>query len=133
MVDETEPEKRFGHVAVRSGCHVLVCGGAWYNGGRDLEPLPWNVIWMYNLCTEQWRKHVMPERRKAPGVILGARAVMIESAMYLFGGYQEVSNKSSTNVLWELNRTSDGCFVWSEIVTPDNRRAPSPRHNHTAW
>ena len=83
--------------------------------------------------TEQWKKHAIPGWRKAPDVIRGACAVMIESVMHLFGGRQDSLGQSSMNAVWKLNRTVDGCFVWSEIVTSDNLRAPSPRHNHTAW
>ena len=54
MLGETEPERRFGHVAVRWKHYILVLGGVFYNSENlaDIRPLCANVIWLYNLYTE---------------------------------------------------------------------------------
>ena len=53
MQENSEPPQRYGHTAVCLEHLILVFGGYWSG-----EPLSFSEIWMYNLYTEQWRKHV---------------------------------------------------------------------------
>ena len=79
-------------------------------------------------------KHVISNTGKAPEVIRGARAVSIGSVVYVFGGRLEVESMMGANsILWKLTRISEGYFVWDNIATTDNMKAPSPRCNHSAW
>ena len=128
MAHETDLERRFGHVTVCMEHYILVIGGWWFDKG----PLPSTVIWMYNLYTEQWRKHVMIATKKAPDTIYSACAVNIGMDIYIFGGKKQLKSHQ-TNALWKLSKTDDACFSWNEIVTRNKRKAPSPRSNHSGW
>ena len=136
MLGEYEPQS-FGHVVVRFEHYVMVFGGAWLVDVENLASrrlLSPNVIWMYNLYTERWRKHTIPGKEKAPHAIRSARAVVIDLVVYVFGGNLEAAGrKSLTNRLWKLTRISDGRFVWDDIVPTDNMKVPSPRSCHTVW
>ena len=133
MEGETEPHHRFGHVAVRVEHYILLSGGEWWEDGRDLQLLPVDVIWMYNLYTEQWEKNIIPTKERAPNAGCRTHAEVIESVVYMFGGAKGWSFKDVTNELWTLTRTSDGSFTWDEIVTTSNTDEPSPRFCHTGW
>ena len=60
-------------------------------GGRDLvepcESLSTHVIWIYNLYTEEWRQHVIPDNGDAPEPFTDAVAAAIDKTIYIFGGY----------------------------------------------
>ena len=43
-------------------------------------------IWMYNLYTEQWSKHVINGRKRCPPLRRYACAVAISDDVYMFGG-----------------------------------------------
>ena len=59
MSDAIEPPRRSRHVAVRMEHCLLVIGGFIVNGpDGDVHPASQDVIWMNNLYTEQWIKHV---------------------------------------------------------------------------
>ena len=124
----------YGHVAVCVEHYILIFGGAWRDDREKRVLLSANVIWMYNLYTEQWRKNIIPTK-ESPHVAFGAYADVIESVVYMFGGSKDIpiSLMDMTNALWTLTRTSDGRFAWSEIVTTSNTDAPSPRCSHTGW
>ena len=128
MADETVPSMLCRHLAVCVKNNILIFGGESLN----YEPLSYHVIWMFNVYTEQWRKHVIPESETAPHHIVDACAVAILEDVYVFGGYTKSSN-THTNALWTLKRTSKTCYVWSEIPTVNNRKAPSPRQCHRGW
>ena len=132
MVSETEPERRYGHVAVCVEHYLLLFGGAWKNDGQDPQLFPADVIWMYNLYTEQWKKYMIPIKERVPHARRATHAQVIKSVVYMFGGCK-TSCKDSTNALWTLTSISDGRFVWDEIVTASNTDAPSPRCFHTGW
>ena len=128
MADETVPPMPSRHLAVRVKNNILIFGGESLND----EPLSYHVIWMFNVYTEQWRKHVIPESKTAPHHIVDACAVAILDDVYVFGGLS-LSSYTQTNALWTLKRTSETCYVWSEIPTMNNRKAPSPRGGHKGW
>ena len=129
MPEDTEPQRRFGHVAVRFEHYILVTGGVWFRRGI----LPPAEIWMYNLYTKQWRKHVTADREKVPLATVSACAVVIESTVYNFGGRNGLGFSSTTNALWALSKTPGGYFAWNDIMTSENVKAPAPRFNHTGW
>ena len=128
MEDETIPRKRYGHVAVCQENNILLFGG----GFLDNTPLSYHVIWMFNIYTEQWSKHMISESETAPHHIIHACAVAIEDDVYVFGGVSHINN-TRTNALWTLKGTSKTSFVWHEIVTKNNMKAPSPRFSHQGW
>ena len=134
MDGETEPERRYAHVAVCVEHCLLLFGGAWRDDGQDLQLFPANVIWMYNLYTEQWQQNILPTKeQESPHAMCGSHAEVIESVVYMFGGSKFISYKHTTNALWTLTKTSDGSFAWDEIVITSNMDAPSPRLNHSGW
>ena len=127
-VDEAGPQMRCHHMAVCVKGNILVFGG------KDLKEvcLSCHVIWMFNVYTERWSKHVIPESEPAPRHSIDACAVAISDDVYVFGGLS-TSCWTHTNALWTLKRTSETCYVWSEVPTVDNRKAPLPRRGHIGW
>ena len=91
-----------------------------------------NVIWMYNIYTEQWRIHQIPKGKITPGPIAGACAVAIGRDIYIFGGESSGQNGKTNNV-WKLTRTPQGCFNWSNIEFENDVKLPSPRAWHSGW
>ena len=128
MANEYEPPAMCGHVAARFTNYIFVFGGE----DEGYTPLSLREIWMYNLYTEYWRKHVIPYLQLAPPMIKDSCAVTIGTNIYLFGGWQY--NKSClTSALWKLTITSTECFNWSKIMFDDQVKTPSPRCNHSGW
>ena len=126
-----EARKRFDHVAVRLDHYIVVLGGSWLRDDVK-EPLPLNVIWMYNLYTEQWIKHRIPVIKMVPPPTDQGCAAMIDSDIYMFGG--NISKlKTQTNALCKLSRTLNACFEWSKIEVLSKAKSPSPRSQHSGW
>ena len=76
VLDQTEPKKRYGHVAVCVEHYVLVIGGVYLNwqafGYRvTCQPFCHSVIWSYNLYTEKWRRYVIPRNKIIPSATKG--------------------------------------------------------------
>ena len=113
------------HVAVCVNNHIIVLGGI----GDNIEPLSLHNIWMYNMYTEQWGKHVIPDGEVAPPGTTCTCAVEIAGDIYMFGGKAE---SNFTNALWKLTRTSNQCFEWRKGIAR-NKITPSPRHCHSGW
>ena len=133
MDGETEPQRRFGHVAVCVEHYIVMFGGAWQDDRQNLVLSSVNVIWMYNLYTEQWKKNIIPTKERGPHAASWTHAEVIESVVYMFGGTKGIFLRDATNALWTLTRICDGSFAWDEIVTTCNTDAPSPRCCHTGW
>ena len=131
MVDETELQ-RSRHSAVYLDNCVIIIGGS----REDYTPLPTNVIWMYNLHTEEWRNHVIPkhviEETGAPGPFFCSVAVAIHGVVYTFGGLNNCDLRER-NALWTLNETNLECFTWNFIKVQHAKESPSPRYGHTGW
>ena len=131
MVDESELQ-RSCHSAVHLDNYVIIIGGS----GEDYTPLSTNVIWMYNLHTEEWRNHVIPkhviEERGEPGPFYGAVAVAIHGTIYTFGGINNCDFRER-NALWTLSKTNLECFAWNSIRVQHAKESPSPRYGHTGW
>ena len=107
-------------MAVRLEHNILIIGGQWNSN---------NVIWTYNLYTEQWKKHVIVNKNHAPPETLCACAVAIEQDVYMFGGK---TRSKRTNALWKLAGSSVKCFKWSNLPIRDSL-LPSPREQHSGW
>ena len=123
---------RYHHAAVCVENHIIVFGGF----GPKEKLLPLHDIWMYNMYTEQWGKHVIPERKQVPPGTSRACTVVIAGDIYMFGGY--VRNKENaycrpTNAMWKLTRTSKQCFKWRKGMEKNKKKTPSPRYSHTGW
>ena len=111
------PSKRFmdWFVAVRWKDSIVV-----------LKESEIRIIWIYNLWTEQWRKHELPKEKYLP-VDNDQRGVEIKSDIYMFGGF------SHDNMLWKLARNADDSFAWNTIEFKGCRKTPSLRKGHSVW
>ena len=126
------PHKYFGHVAVRLGDGILVLGGRFHHNNNGNHTLvSHHMIWMYNLCTEQWSKHMIPESEICPSDTADACAVAIKDHVFLFGGYC-LSRDTGSNEIWKLSKSSEGLFSWRKVIT-ENMKVPSPRACHSGW
>ena len=85
MSDANSPQKIFLHVAAPLGEYILVLGGRLGNF-QEYTFVSHHIIWMYNLYTDQWHKHVIPESKLCPPNNASARAVAINEDVFLFGG-----------------------------------------------
>ena len=117
-----------GHVAIRLANCIIAFGGK----NKELEPFSHHVIWMYNLNTEHWGKHVIPHTKLAPPTTSYSCAVAIESDIYMFGGFVHEEN-NDTNTLWKLTVPSTGPFAWSKVIVKSKEKTPSPRCQHSGW
>ena len=117
----------YNHVAVRLNNYILVIGGMDMND----EPVSTHVIWMYNVYTDQWRKHQIPGQKNAPPQITSACAAAIGTDIYIFGGYDKM--KRVTNELWKLTKLPRGCFDWNKVELQQDVKLPSPRRDHSGW
>ena len=113
------------HCAVSVDNFVIIFGG--WDG---VEPLSTHFIWIYNLYTEEWGNHVIPDSSCAPEPFIGAVAVAIDKIVYTFGGCTE--DLTVRNAVWKLSRTKGGGFSWS-FYPQCKEKSPSPRDGHTGW
>ena len=130
MLEDCVPDVS-SHVAVNVDHYILVFSGTQRNMHDHYIRMPLNVIWVYNLYTEQWRRRMIPQGSTLPAKTYGACAVAIRSDVYMFGGY--VETELDSNALWKLVMQPQGSFVWSKIVMTNNEKAPSHRCYHTGW
>ena len=72
------------HVALCLNNRIVVFGGIDYKFG-DESDIPMHTIFMYNLHTEQWRKHHIPDDKPTPRA--RACAAAIGQDIYMFGGW----------------------------------------------
>ena len=89
-----------------------------------------DVIWIYNIYTDQWRKQVLPDKQLCPPDTSNFCAVTIRDEIYMFGGDVYCSY---TNALWKLTITPREPFIWSNISAKSQEKTPSPRENHSGW
>ena len=129
MLRDSVPWKLYGHVAINMGHYILVFSGRSLN---NHSYIPLHVIWMYNVYTEQWRKHVIPQRQTVPAERHSACAMAIGSDVYMFGGHLHRECRI-TNSLWKLAMDPKGSFDWSKIVITNKKKTPSSRAFHTGW
>ena len=116
------------HSAAYLDNHIVIFGGI----NKNDKPLSARLIWMYNLYTEEWSKHVIPDTSAAPEPFSRAVTTVIDGTIYTFGGINAKAY-DKTNELWTLTRAELGCFTWSFIEPQCKEESPSPRSSHTGW
>ena len=126
--ENTESSQIFNHMAVNLEHYIVVLGGR----TSMTNYIPLHEIWAFNIYTEQWERHLLPQSEIVPKERADPCAVGIGSDLYMFGGFIG-AEYTPTNSLWKLARSSRGFFAWSEIVTTNNEKAPSPRGLHSGW
>ena len=121
-------------LAMYSPCAVCVENHIIVFGGKDEndEPLSFHNIWMYNVYTEQWGKHAIPEEKEAPPETLYPGTVVIDADTYMFGGWV-CAEEDYTNEVWRLTRTPECCFEWRKGKARRKKQTPSPRRCFVAW
>ena len=77
----------YGHSAVYQDNYMMIIGGIDINN----KPLSTRLIWMYNLYTEAWCKHVIPNSSAAPEPFSRAVAAVVDGAIYTFGRIKSTS------------------------------------------
>ena len=122
-----------GHLAVRIKNCIVVIGG-WHGiGWTRFEPISKEVIWTYNLYTEQWRRHKI-QNKNITYSSEGACAAAIGTDIYMFGGsmYDMITK---TNDLWKLSMPQGyfKYFKWSKIDFQHDMKLPTPRKDHSGW
>ena len=117
------------HCAVSLDNFVIIIGGRCRV--KQAEPLSTHLIWIYNLYTEEWTNHVIPDTSCAPMPFHGAVAAAVNKTAYIFGGRSAAKNWNETNALWKLSRTKGGGFSWSFSNPQCKEKSPSPRAGHT--
>ena len=132
MTDEIKYPKGY-HCAVHLDNYLIIFGGhfqTFHNILHSMESA--RIIWMYNLYTEEWKKHVIPDTSDSPPQFTGAVATAINGSIYTFGGCD--TNRTITNHdLWKLRRTKREGFTWSLSATQCKEKSPSPRAGHSGW
>ena len=123
-----EPPGMCCHAAVCVENHIIVLGG----NDENYVSLPCHNIWMYNVYTEQWGKHVIRNGKDAPPGTDNPCAVVIKGDIYMFGGWLP-ADTIHTNALWRLSRTPERCFEWSKGIARTEKKTPSPRECHSGW
>ena len=119
------------HVALRLNHNIVVIGGRNHEMSGPVF-VPTNEIYMYNLYTEQWRKHQISGNKPTPR--FWACATVIGMDIYMFGGWNAYDKTNELfNDLWKLTRMTQGCFGWCKIEFQCNLQLPSPRFDHSAW
>ena len=120
------------HAAVRVANCILVFGGV----GKNLLPIALHDIWMYNMCTEKWRKCAIKGGKCFD--VGNCCVVAIEENVYIFGGdiYCSTSSRrvdTFTNDVWKLTRATNQCFEWNKTKSQCKKKTPSPRKWHGGW
>ena len=129
MMDEVKFH-RYMHSSVCLDNRVVIFGGR-----LRKELLSTRVIWTYNLYTDEWRKHLIPDSKEAPKPFSSAVAAAINGTIYTFGGVDTKSRNAllrHRNAVWTLDRTEE-CFKWTFIEPECAEKSPSPRTMHTGW
>ena len=103
-MDEISAQSRCSHVAVRMYHHIIVFGGTLR---KDEPQLSLHMIWMYNLYTEEWGKHQIPDDHMVPPPTDSACAVVLGKDVFMFGGYVR-NTGAATNALWKLSWIPQG-------------------------
>ena len=117
------------NVAVRLNSSIVVTGGR----DRNRGVIPFRVIWMYNLYTEQWRKHEISHENDVPPAVRHACAAGIGADIYLFGGSTSFSTYDTSNEMWKLTGTTQECLNWIKIEPQQDVKLPCPRYGHSGW
>ena len=139
----TNEDAFYCHFAIQLDNVLVIFGGTGRDEDKDDDSPSTHVIWMYNLYTEEWGKHVIPkhvipkhviDKNGVPWKYNGAVAVAINGTIYTFGGsYGKYANLiRERNTIWTLSKAKTG-FTWSFIKSQHNKASPSPRKWHSGW
>ena len=128
MADANAFPARHSHIAVHMENCIVVFGGL----QKDHSAISLDIIWMYNLYTEQWGKHVIQDAKKLLPRTTYPCAAVVEADIYIFGGF-DVREHHHTNAVWKLTRTQERHFEWSNSIARSNKKTPSPRYRHCGW
>ena len=122
-MDVAVPSKQCmaNHVAVRLEDCIVVLKS---NGEPGFDNF--SEFWTYNLWTEVWLKHMIPEAQPLYDTMHQCGVAIGKDIYIVFG--QELSS-----LLLKLTRNTDGSFVWSTINIEDLAKTPLPRTHHCGW
>ena len=124
----------YAHVVASIERNILVFGGAYHNGKVD-KYYSHHIIHMFNLDSEKWFRHVIPDTQTVPPAAMWACAAAVGNEVFKFGGARQNKYKpcrEDTNALWKLTRGKSS-FEWVEIQLDDKHTTPSPRRMACAW
>ena len=110
------------HLAVRMKDYIVT-----------LNDIQTDIIWVYNLWTEQWTKHKCLQSNGLPPLLSVNEqcAVGIGSKVYVFGTITE--KRIMTNMLKVVTRMEDDSFLYRIVDKNYDTIQPSPRAQHSAW
>ena len=138
-ITENEIYRMFAPAVASIEKNILVFGGGCssYSEGLSTEYYSYHVIHMYNLDSEKWFRHVIPDTQTVPPPTLWACATAVGDEIFQFGGRLGVNSEGKresddTNALWKLTRGKRS-FEWLEIQFDNKHTTPSPRSKACAW
>ncbi|KAH3854104.1 kelch domain-containing protein 3-like [Dreissena polymorpha] len=116
-LDSSIPYQRYGHTAVAYGD----CAYIW--GGRNDSDGACNILFCFVTVSETWSQ--VETQGWTPGKRDGHSACVINHAMYIFGGYEEVVDRFSDDVFrfefstktWTLLETKGPRARWRDFHT----------------
>ncbi|XP_036446890.1 ras guanine nucleotide exchange factor F [Colossoma macropomum] len=118
------PEELEEHSMVAHQGLLYIFGGLRDSGYSNSK----TPLWLFDTGKEKWlhlqeqsspSQHVVPSNRK------GHSAVVLESSMYIYGGY--IDMRGTSQEFWRLDLDSR---VWSLLINAPV--GPGPRHSHSA-
>ena len=114
-----------GFVAHPIDSEILIWGGIQKQPNGNLENLPRDVIFIFNVKSKEW-KTIQASGDIPPHPFLTA-SVLLEDTIYIFGGFDR-SSRQKTNEIYALNPTSG---VFTRLPVQGDR--PSPRGLLKGW
>ena len=139
VISKDDIHTRVQHMTVKMNNCILFFGGCKpYSSTYENINLciPLNEIYMFNMDSEQWSKHVLPETANVPPYTVAACAVTIGRDVFMAGGaiydLEENEMLDYTDALWKLSKIS-GHFTWHRITFHSKKAIPAPMYRHQGW
>ncbi|KAM9709453.1 LOW QUALITY PROTEIN: host cell factor 2 [Menidia menidia] len=89
------------------------------------------ALWLFDTAQQKWlpgQGKSCPPQAQGPSNRKGHSAVVVGSAMLMYGGFIDI--KGSSQEFWSLNLNS---WAWSPLTDPhQGSLSPGPRHQHSA-
>lgn len=123
---EAAPEELYEHSMVVHQGFMYVFGGMMDSAYTHNK----TALWVFDISKEQWvdwQGKMSSTQNQAPGNRKGHSAVVISTAMYIYGGY--IDMKSSSDQLWSFDFDT---MQWSLLDSAQGGMNPGPRHSHSA-